>query len=154
MPSGQGLVGTAATNSVNSEIIQGDYYIRGAGNNTTTYIQQQFVHYKTITFVAASNAAVTFAVTVAAITGTNPFDTYLSLYQTSFNPANPTTNFLRGDDNSGLLLFSSKLIQTLTAGQTYILVVSTFAFFESGTFTLQATSTKAANTIGFGVDEK
>ena len=154
VPSGQGLVGAAATNSVNSIINPGNFYIRGSGNNTTTYVQAQFVFYKAITFVAPSSAAVTFTITAAAITGTDPFDTYLSLYQTSFNPNSPATNFLRGDDDSGPLQNSSKLTQTLTAGQTYILVVSTFGRFQSGTFTLQATSTVAADAIGFGIDQK
>ena len=154
VPSGQGLEGAAATNSVNSIINPGNFYIRGGGNNTTTYVQAEFVFYKTITFVAPSSAAVTFTITAAAITGPDQFDTYLSLYQTSFNPNSPATNFLRGDDDSGPLQFSSQLTQTLTAGQTYILVVSTFGRFQSGTFTLQATSTLAADAIGFGIDQK
>ncbi|CAH0995652.1 hypothetical protein EMA8858_01777 [Emticicia aquatica] len=95
------------------------------------------VFYQTIAFVSPVAEAVTFSTTAAVLSAGLAGDTYLSLYQTSFNPASPATNFLRGDDDGGAGYLSS-LTHTLSAGTTYILVVSTYTNNVTGTFTLES----------------
>ncbi len=132
---GEGLAGGNST-TVNGTIVSGPTYMRGSSG--TTYISSGLaVFYKTYTFVAPTSGAVTFATTAANLLGSS--DTYLSLYQNSFDPASPATNFLRGDDDGGVGILSS-LTQTLTAGTTYIVVVSHYSTERTGTFTLQAST--------------
>ena len=109
------------------------------------------VLYKAYYFIAPSSGSFTFATTAGTIT-----DSYISLYQNSFDPANPATNFVRGDDDISATVFRSSLTQTLTAGTTYILVVSGWSPSVTGTFTmtsnpdisLQANQWYAAQTGG------
>ena len=140
VPAGGGLiVPVALANSINNNIVAGATYTRGVGNNATTYNASSVgtaVYYKTITFVATASGATTFEITAANLTGPDIYDTYMTLYQTSFNPASPATNFLRGDDDSGLLDFSSKLTHNLVVGTTYVMVVGTYSNGVTGTFTL------------------
>lgn len=137
---GEGLVVPVAFgNNISSSIVAGATYTRGGGNNRTVYSASTVgtaVYYKTITFVSPVSGAITFETTAANLTGPDIYDTYLTLYQTSFNPALPATNFLRGDDDSGLLQFSSKLTHNLVAGTTYVFVISTYSNGVTGTFTL------------------
>lgn len=141
VPSGQGMVVPTAISyfdTQNGSLVVGPTYVRGTGNNITTYTAAtgtgSSVYYTIFTFVSPTSGAVTFETTAAAFL-TGGADTYLSLYQTSFNPASPATNFLRGDDDGGVGLLSS-LTQTLTAGTTYIVVVSSYYNNDTGTFTL------------------
>ncbi|WP_084332126.1 M36 family metallopeptidase [Runella limosa] len=141
VPSGEGLASPAVLiNSVSGVLSITDTYVRSKGENTTVYSAEVGVqsHYKTITFVAPNTEAVTFEVTSAALYRS---DTYLSLYEGSFNPASPATNFLRGDDdinfNGGNL--RSQFTHTLTAGTTYVLVVAAWYDLDAGVFTLQST---------------
>ena len=140
VPAGEGFVVAAAFgNNISSSIVAGATYKRGDGDNVTTYAESTVgtaVYYKTITFVAPVSGATTFEITAANLTGIDTYDTYLTLYQTSFNPAFPATNFLRGDDDSGLLTYSSKLTHNLVAGVTYVFVISTYNNGVTGTFTL------------------
>jgi hypothetical protein len=143
IPAGQGLVAPSSnTTSITGVLTTNDpTYRRGDGNNTTNYSQSNIgtsVFFKTYTFVANSTGPLTIETTGGTLNGDSPFDTYFSLYQSSFNPASPATNFLRGDDDSGALLFASRLTQNITAGTTYILVVSTYANGTIGSFTLQS----------------
>lgn len=136
VPVGQGLIApNAYSSNISGTITNVATYIRGSGNNVTTYTADRSVYYSTYTFVAPSTGPVTFEITSAVLTSGS--DTYLSLYQTSFTPASPATNFLHGDDDSGagvLSLFSHNLVQ----GNTYILVVSTFSTGYTGTYQLQS----------------
>jgi hypothetical protein len=145
VPVGEGLAVSSvpAVTTVNGTIASGPMYVRGTGNNTTTYTADRAVFYKIYSFIAPATGAVTFATTAATLTPGPADDTYLTLYQNSFNPASAATNFLRGDDDSGPGSLSS-LTQTLTAGTIYIVVVSTYETGATGTFTLQA------STAGFG----
>ena len=140
VPVGEGLVAPPALkNDISSTIAVGPTYKRGSGNNTTTYNASSVgsaVYFNTITFVAPSSGMTTFEITAANLTGAYVYDTYITLYQTSFNPATPAVNFLRGDDDSGTLQFSSKLSHNLVAGTTYVMVVSTYSNGVTGTFTL------------------
>ena len=144
VPVGQGLVVPAAlANSISSSIIAGTTYRRGFGDNVTTYNASNIgtaVYYKTISFVATGSGTTTFEITAANLSGPDIYDTYMTLYQTSFNPASPATNFLRGDDDSGLLAFSSKLTHNLVAGTTYVMVISTYDNGITGTFTLTSST--------------
>ena len=123
-------------NTVNGILVSGPTYIRGGGDNVTLYSASRPVFFKTYTFVAPASTNVTFE-TTAALFAIGDDDTYLSLYQNTFNPAVPETNFLRGDDDSGIGFLSS-LSQTLVAGTTYIIVVASFYTEDTGTFTLKS----------------
>jgi len=140
VPVGKGLIAPPAfKNDISNTIVSGTTYTRGAGDNTTTYSASGIgtaVYFKTISFVAPSSGATTFEITAANLTGADIYDTYLTLYQTSFDSASPTVNFLRGDDDSGTLKYSSKLTHNLVAGTTYVMVVSTYSNGVTGTFTL------------------
>ena len=144
VPAGEGLkVSNVFSNTVSGALTTASpTYNRGFGNNTTTYNASGFgtnVYYKTYTFVAPNTGNVTFEITQAAMPADNN-DTYLSLYQTTFNPNSPATNFLRGDDDSGTGGLLSLLTHSLTQGTTYVLVVATFSNGVTGTFTLQASA--------------
>jgi hypothetical protein len=144
VPSGQGLVVPLVyKSSVSGTLVTGTTYQRGSGDNTSIYSPSSAgtaVYFKTYTFIAPTSGATTFETTASNLSPGATDDTYLSLYQTSFNPSLPATNFLRGDDDSGIGLFS-KLTQNLTAGNTYILVVSTYDNYVTGTFTMQSSTT-------------
>lgn len=71
---------------------------------------------------------------IAAASG---FDTYLHLYENSFNPLDQLTNLLAGDDDSGAGLLSLINAAPLTAGSTYWLVVSGFDNSDYGSYTAQ-----------------
>ena len=136
VPVGEGLVvPVALANTVNGALVSGTTYVRGANNNTTIYTASRPVFFKTYTFVAPTSGAVTFE-TTAAVLAIGDDDTYLSLYQTAFTSGTPAVNFLRGDDDSGPGFLSS-LTQTLVAGTTYIIVVSSFETGDTGPFTLR-----------------
>ncbi|MES2516583.1 MAG: M36 family metallopeptidase [Bacteroidota bacterium] len=153
VPSGEGLVvSTSLGSSINGALTAGTTYQRGTGNNVTVFTPSGVgtaVNFKTYTFIAPSTSAVTFETTNVALSPGDPYDTYLSLYQTSFNPASPATNFLRGDDDSGALQYASKLTHNLVAGTTYIIVVSTYANSVTGTFSVQASTPIFGQTINW-----
>jgi len=141
VPNGQGLIITVSNTTTISGILTGTspIFTRSSGNDVVTYTPSNVnTFYQTFTFVAPISGNTSFEITAASLTGLYPTDTYLSLYQTSFNPNSPATNFLRGDDDSGALLYSSKLTENLIAGTTYIIVVSAFSANETGTFTLKS----------------
>ncbi|GAB3717413.1 hypothetical protein GCM10027592_59500 [Spirosoma flavus] len=134
--SGEGLVVPAQIASVVNGVLttSSPTYVRAAGNNVTTYNAGKTVYYQSFTFVATTTGSQTFEITASTLADE---DSYLSLYQNSFNPASPATNFLRGDDDSGVD-YLSELTHSLTAGTTYILVVGTYETGVTGGFTLQA----------------
>jgi hypothetical protein len=140
IPNGQGLaVPAVVSNMVSGTLDAGTTYRRGSGNNAISYITEiagGSVYYKTYTFVATANGAVTFATIEANLNGQDADDTYMTLYQTSFNPASPATNFLRGDDDSGTGLLSS-FTHSLVQGTTYVIVISSYQNLVTGTFKLQ-----------------
>jgi hypothetical protein len=143
VPSGQGLVVPPfpPSNTINGLLTNSSpTYVRPNGDNVTTYVSSGVTaYYQTFTFVATASGNTSFEIIDGTLTG-DPYDTYMSLYQTSFNAASPATNFLRGDDDSGTLTYSSKFTHSLVAGTTYIIVVSTYASGATGTFTIGASS--------------
>jgi hypothetical protein len=143
VPVGQGLVAPSIlANTTTGTIVVGATYARATGNNVTTYtaaagVAGSAAYFRTYTFVAPASGAVTFSTESVALTPGDPDDTFLSIYATSFNPAAPATNFLRGDDDSGLG-FQSLFTHTLVAGSTYVIVVTTYSNGVTGNFTLIA----------------
>jgi hypothetical protein len=134
--SGQGLSvpAVSAVTSVNATITTNSpSYARPDGDNITVYAAGPNVLYRAHHFIAPSSGSFTFA---TSATGATITDTYISLYQDSFNPASPATNFVRGDDDISGTNFLSSLTQTLTAGTTYILVVSGWSPSVTGTLTM------------------
>ena len=144
VPSGQGLVVPAfpPSTTINGSLTNASpTYVRAEGNNAITYISSGVTaYYQTFTFVAPASGNTSLEIIAAALTGLDPYDTYMSLYQTTFDPASPATNFLGGDDDSGSLQYSSKLTRNLVAGTTYIIVVSTFETGVTGTFTIESST--------------
>jgi Fungalysin metallopeptidase (M36)/PKD-like domain/Fungalysin/Thermolysin Propeptide Motif len=141
VPVGQGLVVLPVVSNTRNGLLEvGTTYNRGTG--TTTYVAATgtaagaSVYFKTFSFVAPTSTSVIFNTSAASLVAGGD-DTYLALYQTSFNPASPGTNFLKGDDDSGLGALS-QITQLLTAGTTYVIVVSSYINNDTGPFTLQA----------------
>jgi hypothetical protein len=141
IPSGQGLVVPALPSTTINGVLTNasPTYVRADGNGATIYVSSGVTaYYQTFTFVAPSSGSTSLEIIAAALTGADPYDTYMSLYQTSFNPASPATNFLIGDDDSGALQYSSRLAYNLVAGTTYIIVVSTYSSGITGSFTIES----------------
>ncbi|HLO42807.1 MAG TPA: M36 family metallopeptidase [Leadbetterella sp.] len=137
VPTGQGLSAFAKTKTLSDSLVVGPTYVRGDGNNVISYTPGTSVYYKAYTFVAPVTGNTAFEITLANLTGVDPDDSYLTLYQTAFNPATPSVNFLRGVDDNGLG-FRSRLVHSLTQGATYVVVVSSYASNAKGTFTLKS----------------
>ncbi|MES2587495.1 MAG: T9SS type A sorting domain-containing protein [Bacteroidota bacterium] len=97
------------------------------------------VYYNAYTFVPSTTGSYTFNNTFSG-------DGYGLLYQTSFNPASPCSNFLLADDD-GNAGSDPRLTRNLTAGVTYVLVTTTFANSTTGNFSWQYTGPGGA-TIG------
>jgi Fungalysin metallopeptidase (M36)/Fungalysin/Thermolysin Propeptide Motif len=136
VPSGQGLSvpAVSAVTTINGTITASSpSYLRPNGDNITVYAVGPNVLYRAYHFTAPSSGSFTFA---TSVTGATITDTYVSLYQDSFDPANPATNFVRGDDDISSTNFLSSLTQTLTAGTNYVLVVSGWLPSVTGTFTM------------------
>ena len=140
VPVGQGLSvpAVAAVTSISGTITASSpSYVRPDGDNVTVYEPGFNVLYKAHYFVAPSSGSFTFTTTaVGTIT-----DTYLALYQNSFDPANPATNFVKGHDDispNPPTNFLSSITQTLTAGTTYIIVVSGWSASVTGTFVMSS----------------
>jgi Fungalysin metallopeptidase (M36) len=138
VPAGGGLVvSQTSSNTVSGTLTTNSpIYYRSSGG--TIYSGSTNTYYQTYTFVAPTNGSMTFEI-IAANLASCGTDTHMSLYQGSFNPNSPATNFLQADDDSGSGFFSL-ITQNVTQGTTYIIVVGTYCSFDVGTFTLQATS--------------
>ncbi len=91
------------------------------------------VHYLTHTFTVGTTGSYTFSMC--------GFDTYLHIYQGSFNPAFPATNFLVADDdgNTGVCSGGSNATITLTAGVTYVYVATGFGNNSVGPYSVTFT---------------
>lgn len=157
VPVGEGLVATNPfyTNILNGEVVAGPTYWRSRGDRVTTYTAAQVgigdnTYYQTHIFTPATSGVVSIEVVAGTFNFGFPYDTYLSLYQTSFNPASPATNFVAGDDDSGTLQYSSKITYNFVAGTTYILVITPYYNGSTGTYRLQATASSAPTSNIFG----
>ena len=88
---------------------------------------------------AGRNVTITQPLSFSAETTVASFDTYLHLYQTSFDPNAQLTNLVAGDDDGGaglLSLINAASDGPFTPGQ-YIVVVSGFSNGSFGTYTLE-----------------
>ncbi|GAB3997712.1 hypothetical protein GCM10028807_43440 [Spirosoma daeguense] len=137
VPSGQGLEAPIRLlNTFNGALTTSSptYVRNNTLTNTTTYVSGgPTVYYQAFSFTAPTSGVQTFEVTGSTFTNN---DSFLSLYETSFNPGSPATNFLRSVDDDGVV-YLSKFTHTLTAGTTYVVVVSTYATGITGNFTFR-----------------
>ncbi|MGL4632844.1 MAG: M36 family metallopeptidase [Leadbetterella sp.] len=137
-PSFTGFQGSLVySNALNTTIPNTQSYIRSSGNKSTTFSTASTgtYYYRAITFTANQTALHTFLTTAARISTSGNSgsgnDTYLTLYNGSFSPTSPSTNFMMTDDDSGEGLLSC-VSGNLIAGNTYTLVVSTYYVSEYG----------------------
>lgn len=72
-------------------------------------------------------------------------DTFITLYQTGFDPASPLANALIADDDSGAGQLSS-ITRSLNAGTDYFLVVTSYSNYTVGSYS--ATFDSAVGTNG------
>lgn len=142
IPNGEGMIVTpTGRRTINDFIVSGGATYLRSSTSTTTYTSSgNAVFFKAYSFVAPSTSSFTFATTAANLYRGFSDDTYLALYQTSFDPANPSVNFARGNDDISATNFLSSLTHSLTAGTTYVLVVSGWSPNITGSFTLTANS--------------
>lgn len=130
VPNGQGIiVPQAISNRTNGSLTTTSPTFGRGGSSGSFY-------YKSYTFVAPSTGIATFEVTNAVLSDGG--DTYLYLYQNSFNPLNPSANLIATDDDSGVGLYSL-ITQSVTEGITYVLVFTTYSSGSTGSFSLQST---------------
>ena len=101
-----------------------------AGSGTYNYYFQSFIP-------AVSGVYSSIRVNSANLTlddNGNIDDTYLYIYSGNFVPSSPLTNIIRAnDDETNLTLRSAVTNVTLTAGQTYYLVLTSFTVNQTGT---------------------
>ncbi len=146
VPLGEGLIANFDfNNSVSGTFTTGMApYRRSTGNNSTVYSPAPVnagnsVYYRTHIFTPLNNVTATIETINGNLSGTYPFNTFLALYQGSFNPGSPAANFLIGDDDSGALPKASRITYNFTAGTTYILVVSPADNNATGDYQLMST---------------
>lgn len=148
VPVGEGL---SVANIADSNTLSGTLsssspvFNRPNGNNATTYVASNtMVYYGAHTFVAAASGTFDIVTNSATLlSGSSRYDTYFTLYQGSFDPNSPATNFLKGDDDSysSTLTYGSKLTYNFTQGVTYVLVVSPYGAGITGNYTVDASTT-------------
>lgn len=108
------------------------------------------VSYDLFPFYVTAAGSYTLQTLSAAFAPGTADDTFLLLYQTSFNPAAPLTNVLRADDDSGagaLSMFS----HALNPGTQYYMVVTSFSNGAFGDYTGSIDNAGASSTVIFGM---
>jgi hypothetical protein len=92
------------------------------------------VFYKTHPFVAPASGP--FMINMSTPGVTDP-DSFVLLYNGSFNPASPLTNLIGVDDDSSAGVgISSSMYINLTGGNQYVAVATTFDNAETGAYSL------------------
>ena len=102
-------------------------FSRPSGSSSSSYYYQAI---QTTTYTSGTY-------TLRSISSTG-LDTYGCLYSFSFAPSNPSTNLIACDDDSGgggQFSISSYLY----SGSTYILVVTTYSSYATGSYSILAT---------------
>jgi PEP-CTERM motif len=103
------------------------------------------VSYQVTPFTVATSGSYTFLMT--ALT---PFDTYLGLYSTAFNPASPLTNAITYNDDLVAGNFTTSGFTTsLTAGVSYFALATGFGNADAGRYSLDINGPGAV-TVGGG----
>lgn len=125
IPGGQGLEGNGSNlvSNIAGSVAVGATYNRSDGG-TVYNASGTSVYFNTDSFTVTTTGIYTLnGCATSAYT-----DMHASIYQTSFNPASPATNFLLADDDGNVppCGLGSRLTLNLTAGVTYVLVTSTF----------------------------
>jgi len=100
----------------------------GSSNLAPGGSNQYQYYYYLFSFTVGQDDAHTLEVTSATWNDSNNVvqqqDTVMLLYQGTFNPSNPTTNFLFGNDDVDALNRYSKISTTLYTGNTYNAVIT------------------------------
>ena len=127
IPLNEGLkvVGATNTNTVNGSLQTNSPKYARPSYSSVAY------NYQAFSFVAQSTESANFEITSGL------YDTYLYLYQGSFNPESPSQNLIASDDDSGVGLLSL-LTSSLIKDQTYILVSTTYSPDDIGEFKIVA----------------
>lgn len=140
---------TAAVVTTNAAICAGDSgFLTSVVSGVTTFSMANIPVGTSNTFVrpnqanqgtpySSSTTTVVYTTVsiVPSVTGSYTFngcdssgrDTFMTIYDTSFNPASPGTNFIASNDDSGSTATCNvdpRITLTMTAGQTYIIVYS------------------------------
>lgn len=113
-------------------------YVRSTSG--TTYSSSSTVYHDVLSFTVSTSGSYTFTQCAAG------YDAHASLYQTSFNPAAPSSNFMIADDdgNSGGCDNDALITISLTAGVTYFLVSTSFSAGTTGAYSWQYTGPAGA----------
>ena len=93
------------------------------------------VYYQAQQFNVNTAGLYSFETTAATLTPTPADDTFLALYQTSFNSASPLTNLIAVDDDGGAGALSLISNFTLSNSAQYFLVTTTFSNLTTGSIT-------------------
>jgi hypothetical protein len=92
------------------------------------FLDADAVAYTQYTFTVDTSGEYTFQVTA-------DYDSVVLLYETSFDPADVTTNFLNGNDDN-VSTTTSATWGELEAGSTYVFVVTGYDNTEAGAYSL------------------
>jgi hypothetical protein len=111
------------------------------GSEITELASEPF-NYAVATFVPTTTSAFTFKVSEAVITGGE--DTFMLIYDGAFDPSNPLANLLYANDDTEEGVKPAIQID-LTAGKSYIIVMTSFMPGGVGSFSFQATGPGAAD---------
>jgi PEP-CTERM motif len=91
------------------------------------------VYHDVYAFFVTVGGSYTLQTTSASFTNGTPDDTFLVLYQPTFNSASPLANALEADDDDGLNGLSL-ITRTLEADTQYYLVVTSFGNGQTGNY--------------------
>ena len=92
------------------------------------------VSYDLFPFFVTAGDSYTLQTLSALLSPGTPDDTFMVLYQTSFNPASPLANILQADDDAGAGGLSL-ITRALLPGVQYIMVVTSFSNGAFGAYT-------------------
>ncbi|MFZ4058890.1 MAG: beta strand repeat-containing protein, partial [Ferruginibacter sp.] len=120
--------------SFSGNVVAGPTFARSAqGTTYTAESPGSAVYYHLQTF----NVTTTGTYTFTGCGTPSSFDVFGSIYQTTFNPASPATNFLIANDDgnaAGCNPWGALVSRNLTAGVNYVFVTSSYWNGETGAF--------------------
>ncbi|WP_051669705.1 PEP-CTERM sorting domain-containing protein [Bryobacter aggregatus] len=94
-----------------------------------TYVESFQVRFHVLEFSVSQSGSYSFNETAT-------WDNYTFLYQNSFDPSAPLTNFMIGNDDSNIASEGSGFNQSLVAGVNYFFISTGFNVNHYGAFTL------------------
>lgn len=107
------------------------------------------VSYDVLPFYVTLNSTYVAETLSAAFSPGTADDTFITIYQTAFNPLAPLTNAIIADDDGGVGALSLAT-RALTAGTQYFLVVTSFGNFALGSYTGHLDSTTGVGQVVLG----